>query len=90
MTKSRHRSRPVFLAEISLATLTGALTVVTLISREWIELVFGVDPDHGSGSLEWLLVGALAVASLVFGLLARHEWRKQPLSAAQALSGPRP
>ena len=61
------------------AVLSGAflvLMIVTLISREWIELLFGVDPDNGSGALEWALVIALGVAALVSGLLARADWRR--------------
>src|SRR5260370_22205687 len=33
-----------FWIQVSLASLTGILLAVTLISREWIELVFGFDP----------------------------------------------
>ena len=87
MTTNTHRSRRRFLIELCLAAATGALTIVTLVSREWIELVFRVDPDGGSGSLEWLLVGALAVATLVFGLLARHEWAKPRAAPTRAPAG---
>jgi hypothetical protein len=74
--KTRHRSRRLLVVEIGLAAATGALAIATLISREWIEIVFGVDPDQGSGALEWLIVVVLAAATLIFGLLARNEWRR--------------
>ena len=76
MKTSRVRSRGLLLIELGLAALTGIMTIVTLISREWIEILFGVDPDNGSGALEWLIVGILAAATLIFGLLARQEWRR--------------
>jgi hypothetical protein len=62
--------------EMALAVLTAALFVVTLVSREWIELVFSVDPDRGSGALEWGIVTILFVASATFSSLARVEWKK--------------
>lgn len=65
--------RARFWVECGLAVLSGAMTVVTAISAEWIELVFGIDPDGGSGALEWGLVVALAGVTLAFSLLARRE-----------------
>ena len=72
--------RKRFYIEAALAGATFVLAVVTLINREWIEAVFGVDPDHGNGSLEWIMVGVLAVATVVFGLLAFSERRRASLA----------
>ena len=65
-----------FWIEAGLALLTAGLFVLTLISREWIELLFRVDPDGGDGSLEWVIVAVLLVATAVFSWLARVEWRR--------------
>jgi hypothetical protein len=62
--------------QAGLAAATGILTVVTIVSREWIEFVFGVDPDHGSGAMEWAVVAILAVATIGFTLAARAQWRR--------------
>lgn len=68
--------RTRFWIEAGLAVVAALVLVASLISREWIEVVFGVDPDHGDGSLEWLIVGIAAVAGLVFSIIARIEWRR--------------
>ncbi len=60
--------------EVGLAIVTGALLVLTIITREWIEIIFGVDPDGGSGALEWAIVAGLAVLTLASTVAARREW----------------
>ena len=77
----KRKVRVRFWVESTLAVVTVALFVLTLISREWIEEIFGVEPDAGSGALEWVIVAALAVASVAFSLLARAEWRRTPAVA---------
>lgn len=41
---------------------------------QWIEQLFGIDPDLGSGSLEILIAGALAL--VVVGAIATRRTRK--------------
>lgn len=72
----RNALRWHFWLETSMALVTGILFVITLVQRDWIEIVFGVDPDSQSGALEWLVVGALLVATIALFLLASYEWRK--------------
>jgi hypothetical protein len=73
-------NRVRFWIEVGLAIITGILFVLTLITREWIEIIFRVDPDRGSGELEWLVVAILVIATVVFSVLARLEWRKLHMS----------
>jgi len=64
--------------ESTLAVVAAIMAVVTAINAEWIEWLTGLDPDGGSGALEWTLVVALAVVAVVAGVLARrdlHRWR---------------
>ena len=74
--------RTRFWLEAMLAALTTGLFILTLLSRNWIEMVFGVDPDKSSGSLEWLIVASLLIASIVFIAMARAERRRPQTSTS--------
>jgi hypothetical protein len=61
--------------ETALATLSATLFLLTLFWRDWIEAIFGVDPDRGDGSLELAIPVILVGCIVTFGLCARREWR---------------
>jgi undecaprenyl pyrophosphate phosphatase UppP len=65
-----------FWVEAGLSAATAILAILTLFWREWIELLTGWDPDHGDGSLEWAIVIVLALVAVIFGAMARAEWRQ--------------
>ena len=65
-----------FWLETAMAIVTSILFVITLVQRDWIEIVFGVDPDNRNGTLEWLIVGALLVVTITLFTLASYEWRR--------------
>jgi hypothetical protein len=60
------------------------LAVATLIRRDWIETVLGVDPDGGSGAAEWGLVIAPGLLAVVLLILARLEYRRTNTLAADS------
>lgn len=70
-----------FWLEMGIASVTGILFLITLIWRDWIEIVFRIDPDQGSGSLEMIIVGALLVVTLGLFFLAGYQWRRAPAIA---------
>jgi undecaprenyl pyrophosphate phosphatase UppP len=74
--------------EIAVAVFAGVLGVVTAFWHDWIEALTGWDPDHHSGSIEWLIVVALLAVAIAVGLLARRHMRelKQPLIQPQSSS----
>lgn len=77
----RRNIRARFWAEAGLAGLTAFFLALTLLWSEWIEAVFRVDPDGGSGAAEWAVVGVLAGATMVLSVLARAEWRRSAVGA---------
>lgn len=65
---------------VSVASLIAA--AVTIAVPDWIETVFGVDPDKHSGSAEWLVVLALTAVGVTAAVLAtrsRMRLRGQPV-----------
>lgn len=70
--------------EVVLAAGAAALGLVTVVWKDWIEVVFRVDPDHGDGSLEWWIVTGLLVVAVA--LFALSRWEIQRAARASASS----
>jgi len=51
------------------------LGTLTLIVPDWLEEVFGFDPDRHSGAAEWLIALGFAAVSATLALLARRDRR---------------
>jgi hypothetical protein len=72
----RKALRRRFWLETGVAIVTSILFVITLVQRDWIEVVFGIDPDNRSGTLEWLIIAAFLVVTITLFALASYEWRR--------------
>jgi hypothetical protein len=66
----------MFWIEALLALGNAVLLLLTVLWKDWIEIVFNVDPDAGSGTLEWAIVAITLLLTLGFVTLARNEWRR--------------
>ena len=73
--------RARFWLEVGLGIVSTFLLLLTLIDSDWIESVFHVDPDQGSGSLEWLIVAVAAAVTLAMMVGAWREWRTAPAAS---------
>ena len=82
MTTARRPRRRLFL-EASLGTIGTVLLLLTLIWQDWIEQIFGVDPDEGNGSLEWVISAVFLVVAVCSWLLARAEWKRWRVSQSE-------
>ena len=78
----RNALRRRFWLETGMAIVTSMLFAITLVQRDWIEVVFGVDPDSRSGGIEWLIIGALLVMTITLLTLAKYEWRKAQVASS--------
>jgi hypothetical protein len=72
MERLRRRLR----VEVVLAGLSTVLCVLTLVLPEWIEALTGLEPDAGSGELEWVVAGIFLVGAVVAAVLARRDYRR--------------
>jgi hypothetical protein len=65
-----------FWVESIFGSITCVTALVTLFWHDWIEAVFGKDPDKGNGSAEWLVVSTLLFLTVTLAVGARFEWRR--------------
>ena len=62
--------------ELVLAIVFGLLAISTMIEPRWLERIFEVSPDAGSGESEWGITVVFGAASIVSALLARRSWHR--------------
>jgi len=61
--------------ECLLTIVSGVALLLAVVAPQWLETVSGLEPDGGSGTVEWGLASALAVSTAMWFLLARHHRR---------------
>jgi hypothetical protein len=61
--------------EYGLSGVFVFLAVLTAVVPDWIEVVFGVEPDAGSGALEWAIVGMFGVLAAIAAAFGRRDYK---------------
>jgi hypothetical protein len=69
------------------AVVVTLMAIITSLRRDWIEVAIRIDPDGGSGSLEWVMVGALALALVAVVCLARR-WQYAARQRGRLIGNP--
>jgi hypothetical protein len=70
------RVRWWFWVEQAAAVVAVLVAAAAVIKPTWFEAVFGVDPDAGSGAVEWWYAALAAAVAVGSSLLARAEVRR--------------
>jgi len=70
----REQLQARFWVEGVLGLVSASLALATLLWRDWLEIVLGVDPDRHSGTAEWAIVVVCATIALVCAALARRSF----------------
>ena len=77
----QQRFSAAFWVELALSLLSAALTALTIAWPDWMEGIFEIDPDEGSGSSEWVIALAFIVVTVLLSVLTRRTWRRDRRSA---------
>ena len=75
-----------FYLEVVLGSVGVLLFVLTLVWKDWIELVFRIDPDEGNGAAEYFVAFVLLAIVATSCWLARTEWRAARQTVAEQKS----
>jgi hypothetical protein len=65
-----------FWIAVVLTIASGALLVLTIVEPAWIERVFAIEPDQGSGSLEVTIALAAFAVAMIAVSAAVWEWAR--------------
>jgi hypothetical protein len=60
------------LLQMIFAATGFVLSLLTIVWPKWIEELVGVEPDAGSGALEWIIALGLLGAAAILALSARR------------------
>ena len=66
-----------FRVETGMGLVGAALLVLTIIRKDWIEVLFNIDPDHYSGSAEWAIAPVLLAVTVTAAAMEHREWRRR-------------
>jgi hypothetical protein len=70
----REQLQAHFWVEGVLALVSASLALATLVWRDWLEIVFRIDPDRHSGTAEWAVAVVCATIALACAALARRSF----------------
>lgn len=48
----------------------------TITQKDWVEIIFDIDPDQFNGSFEWLITITLIICTLILAASALYEIRR--------------